>query len=175
MINKKGISAVVANVLIVLLVVAAVAIIWAVINPVLRGAGDDIAAASDCQLVNLKAIDCTVGIPEGFCSDGTSEDEDACTTAGGTWTNESMGSVLSERGQGGPEDLYGVRISVEGKGICDKPMNFPVTASYDIDLTGCGDIQGILEGGDKVTVNGMLDAETPCVSVGVDGFTCVAP
>jgi hypothetical protein len=169
MINKKGISAVVANVLIVLLVVAAVAIIWAVINPVLRGAGDDIAAASDCQLVNLKAIDCTVG----YCVENPSlMDEVVCTNAGNNW---SKGSVLSERGQGGPEDLYGVRISVEGKGICDKPMSFPVTASYDIDLTDCVDIIGSLEDEDKVTVNGMLDAETPCVSVGVDGFTCVAP
>ena len=42
--NKRGISAVVANVLIVLLVVASVAIIWAVVRPTIEQAGEGIEA-----------------------------------------------------------------------------------------------------------------------------------
>jgi len=42
--NKRGVSAVVANVLIVLLVVASVAIIWAVVRPTIEQAGDEIGA-----------------------------------------------------------------------------------------------------------------------------------
>ena len=42
--NKKGISAVVANVLIVLLVVTSVAIIWAVVRPTIEQAGEGIGA-----------------------------------------------------------------------------------------------------------------------------------
>ena len=54
--NKKGISAVVANVLIVLLVVASVAIIWAVVRPVIEQAGEGIEAG--CFQVQLEPIKC---------------------------------------------------------------------------------------------------------------------
>ena len=57
--NKKGISAVVANVLIVLLVVAAVAIIWAVVRPTIEQAGEGIEAG--CFTVQVKAESCTEG------------------------------------------------------------------------------------------------------------------
>jgi hypothetical protein len=50
--NKKGISAVVANVLIVLLVVSSVAIIWAVVRPTIEQSGDGIGAEQ--FLMNLK-------------------------------------------------------------------------------------------------------------------------
>ena len=56
MINKKGISAVVANVLIVLLVVASVAIIWAVVRPTIEQAGEGIEAG--CFTVQVKPESC---------------------------------------------------------------------------------------------------------------------
>ena len=58
-INKKGISAVVANVLIVLLVVASVAIIWAVVRPTIEQAGEGIEAG--CFTVQVKTESCSEG------------------------------------------------------------------------------------------------------------------
>ena len=57
--NKKGISAVVANVLIVLLVVAAVAIIWAVVRPTIEQAGEGIEAGCFTIQVNPESCDAT--------------------------------------------------------------------------------------------------------------------
>jgi len=56
--NNKGVSAVVANVLIVLLVVAAVAILWAIIGQTIGGAGDEIASQTTCQQVSLEITGC---------------------------------------------------------------------------------------------------------------------
>jgi len=59
--NKKGISAVVATILIVLLTVVAVVIIWAVLKPAIqRSAGS---VSTNCLEVdmNIDKVDCTVG------------------------------------------------------------------------------------------------------------------
>jgi len=56
--NRKGLSAVVANVLIILLVLAAVAIIWAVIRPTVEGAGDQI--SSDCFSLLIDTESCVI-------------------------------------------------------------------------------------------------------------------
>ncbi|MDP6845873.1 MAG: hypothetical protein QF460_02885 [Candidatus Nanoarchaeia archaeon] len=58
-INKKGISAVVANVLIVLLVVASVAIIWAVVRPTIEQAGEGIEAGCFTVQVNPESCNAT--------------------------------------------------------------------------------------------------------------------
>ena len=57
--NKKGISAVVANVLIVLLVVASVAIIWAVVRPTIEQAGEGIEAGCFTVQVNPESCSAT--------------------------------------------------------------------------------------------------------------------
>ena len=63
--NKKGISAVVANVLIVLLVVAAVAIIWAVVRPTIEQAGEGIEAGCFTIQVNPESCNATANADTG--------------------------------------------------------------------------------------------------------------
>ena len=65
MMNKKGISAVVANVLIVLLVVASVAIIWAVVRPTIEQAGEGIEAGCFTIQVNPESCNATANADTG--------------------------------------------------------------------------------------------------------------
>ena len=109
MMNKKGVSAVIANVLIVLLVVAAIAILWAVIRPTIEGAGEEIASSTTCQQVNVEVTGCT--------SDG----------------------VTVFRGAGGPSDEGTGIVSVEGEGTCEGQTNaLLVLGSETIVTTSCG-------------------------------------
>ncbi|MCH7568103.1 MAG: hypothetical protein IIA87_01660 [Nanoarchaeota archaeon] len=65
--KKRGISTVVANVLIILLVLAAVAIIWAFIRPVITSTSEQISA--DCLTIDLEIESCQVS---GTCTGGES-------------------------------------------------------------------------------------------------------
>ena len=65
--NKRGISTVVANVLIILLVLAAVAIIWAFIRPLITGTSEQITA--DCLTLELEVTRCDQ-IIAGVSSEG---------------------------------------------------------------------------------------------------------
>ena len=91
--NKKGVSAVVANVLIVLLVVAAVSILWAVIKPTLEGAGEDIAGSTTCSQVNMEITNCEV------IDDGDNSDITVFRKAGGP---EKGTVIVSVEGSGNP-------------------------------------------------------------------------
>ena len=52
--NTKGLSGVITTLIIILLVIAAIGIIWAVVNPFIKGAGGDIASQTDCMALDLK-------------------------------------------------------------------------------------------------------------------------
>ena len=60
--TKKGLSNVVATVLIILLAVAAVAIIWSLIRPTLEGAGTSIGLSEQCLGSEAEAITCTTDV-----------------------------------------------------------------------------------------------------------------
>ncbi len=91
MMNKKGVSAVIANVLIVLLVVAAVSILWAVIKPTLESAGDDISGSTTCGQVNMEITKCE--------SNGTLANITVFRKAGGP---DSGTAIVSVEGMGAP-------------------------------------------------------------------------
>jgi hypothetical protein len=61
--NKKGVSEVVANVLIVLLVIVGVAVVWAVVKPTLDKSSQGVTKASDCFTVKLEPVSCTDAVP----------------------------------------------------------------------------------------------------------------
>ena len=61
--NKRGISAVVATVLIVLLVVGSVAIFWGTVMPLIVNSGDEI--GTEQFLLNLKIVDDSVRLDRG--------------------------------------------------------------------------------------------------------------
>lgn len=58
-INKKGVSEVVANVLIILLVIVGVAVIWQVVKPTLDKGASSI-KATDCLDLSLEAVSCNL-------------------------------------------------------------------------------------------------------------------
>ncbi len=86
MVTKRGLSDVVSNVLIILLVLVAVGILWLFLRPTITKVGD-VGGATDCLSVDVRALSCTkVGLP-----------------ADGDW------AVVIERGAGGPKDLQAVK------------------------------------------------------------------
>ena len=58
--NKKGLSNVVATVLIVLLALAAIAIVWSFIAPTLRNTGSSINLQEKCLNADVRPISCTM-------------------------------------------------------------------------------------------------------------------
>lgn len=60
MFNKRGISDIVATILIVLLALAAVAIIWAFVQPMLRGTGGAATLSAKCLQTEVKPTNCVI-------------------------------------------------------------------------------------------------------------------
>lgn len=82
MLRKRGLSPVVANVLIILLVIAAVAIVWAVVRPAIEDTGEQIGTGTDCITLDFEILSC-----------------------------DSTGNVVVRRNAGGPVDLVNFRLS----------------------------------------------------------------
>jgi len=59
--SKKGVSEVVANVLIVLLVIVGIAVIWSVVKPTIDKGAQGIGSAGDCFSSSVQAVSCTAG------------------------------------------------------------------------------------------------------------------
>jgi len=61
--NTKGLSGVITTLIIILLVIAAIGIIWAVVNPFIQGAGGDIDVATKCMGLDVivQSVTCTAG------------------------------------------------------------------------------------------------------------------
>ncbi len=58
MFNKKGLSDIVTNVLIILLVLVAVTIIWFFLQPTIRGGAGQLGGVNECITVQLEAVRC---------------------------------------------------------------------------------------------------------------------
>lgn len=56
--NKKGLSDIVTNVLIILLVLVAVGIIWRFVSPAIRTGAGGIEGSADCLKANFEAVSC---------------------------------------------------------------------------------------------------------------------
>ena len=59
--SKKGVSEVVANVLIVLLVIVGIAVIWSVVKPTIDKGAAGIGSAGDCFSVQVQPFSCVAG------------------------------------------------------------------------------------------------------------------
>ena len=64
--NRKGVSEVVANVLIVLLVIVGIAVIWSVVKPTIERASDTV--QSDCFTVQVEPQSCVGATAVGACT-----------------------------------------------------------------------------------------------------------
>jgi flagellin-like protein len=56
--NKRGVSQVITTVLLILIVIAAIVLIWAFVGPVIRDAGSEVQA--ECITVQLEVTDCNL-------------------------------------------------------------------------------------------------------------------
>ncbi len=57
--SKKGLSDIVTNVLIILLVLVAVSIIWLFLRPTIQGGAGALGGASDCLTVQVEPVSCS--------------------------------------------------------------------------------------------------------------------
>jgi len=60
MLSKKGLSPIVANVLIILLVIAAVGILWGVVRGLVDSGAEQATTQTDCLLINMEVVSCDV-------------------------------------------------------------------------------------------------------------------
>jgi flagellin-like protein len=113
--NKKGISAIVATVLIILITVAAVTIIWAAIIPMIQ---DQIGGSTECfdasAALVVKGDNSCVNY---VCSDGVYLTEATCLAAAGTWAPTSV-AVQVHQGTG-KFKLVDLEIIVGAAGTTD--------------------------------------------------------
>jgi flagellin-like protein len=63
--NKKGLSAIVTTLLVILLVLVAVGIVWGVVGNVLKGGASQLDVSSKCLNVEVQAISTTCGAAAG--------------------------------------------------------------------------------------------------------------
>jgi hypothetical protein len=57
--NTKGLSDVITTLIIILLVIAAIGIIWAVVNPFIKGAGEDFDISTKCMATSIDIVSAT--------------------------------------------------------------------------------------------------------------------
>lgn len=89
MVTKRGLSDIVSNVLIILLVLVAVGILWLFLRPTITKAGN-VGGAADCFAVDLSVQSCT-----------------------------STGTVNVYRAAGGPKVLQEIRVVLEKGGVSE--------------------------------------------------------
>ena len=63
--SRKGLSDIITNVLIILLVLVAIGIVWAFVKPVLDKGGGKLEGADECLTVDIKPVSCVRGFPTG--------------------------------------------------------------------------------------------------------------
>ena len=116
--NRKGVSEVVANVLIVLLVIVGIAVIWSVVKPTIDKSSN--AVRSDCFTVQVEPVSCnrfgtcavTTAGGTATCASGSVTESTCEATAGCTWTaatiDEYTIAVKRNPGAGSFEDIEAV-------------------------------------------------------------------
>jgi len=150
MINqKRGLSAVIVTVLIILLALAAVAIVWAAVRPALSGAGDQIQGTQDCLNLNLQVTACSATAAVG---------------SGGS------ALVTVRRNVGGGTSLNNLRLIVNGQGFdTDGTEATPAGAPEVLEsqqYTISTGISGLVATNPvNVEVGGILNDGTVCESI----------
>jgi hypothetical protein len=117
--NKKGLSTIVATLIIILLVLVAVGIIWVVVRNVLEGGAGQITSGYECTnaVVKPTKVNCDIG-------DGDIGNDGRC-------------DVTYTRSAGG-EEIGGIKIiltNAEENFIIDVPNNIPELATRTEDIT----------------------------------------
>lgn len=120
MINtKRGLSDIITNVLIILLVLVAVGIIWAFVRPAIQGGAQQVAGASDCLAVNV--------VPTA-CADGAGATWDVTLRRGAGSSNIDSYKVIFRSDTGQAEVLTLPGTDADAPGEFEEILhNYPVT------------------------------------------------
>ncbi|MCK4647593.1 hypothetical protein KAT24_01535 [Candidatus Pacearchaeota archaeon] len=142
--NKKGLSAIITTMLVVLLVLVAVGIVWAVVSGLLRSGAEDVELSAKCLNVDIRATAVN-------CVDGTANYEcDVTFERTGTNTDAIGGVKLVFRNEtaginSGVLDVLGNIEALAGKKELAIDTTLPITGpasdkvevtSYFIDASG---------------------------------------
>ena len=80
--NRKGVSEVVANVLIVLLVIVGIAVIWSVVKPTVDKGSQGIKTGAECLSLSLEPVSCVTTT----CASLTAAGATVCSGVGCSWS-----------------------------------------------------------------------------------------
>ena len=133
--NRKGVSEVVANVLIVLLVIVGIAVIWSVVKPTIDKGAQGIQTGSECLSISLEPVSC------------------AYTNATNVATSSASAKIKRNSGGG---SIDSIDVVFEGTGGTSKVYTYTIpTTGFDelstVDVTPVwADVSGLTE---PVTVN----------------------
>jgi hypothetical protein len=149
--NRRGLSDVIATVLIILLVLAAVVIIWAFVRPAIQIGAEKVSAG--CVELDLKVVSCkhNSGTPQkdgtciaGLCPGGASE----CGTSGGTCVDAGTAGDTSD-------DYCTAGVCVDDT---ECGTNGPSNScdGYEAAIVGSGSSAVIERGADNVELNKIV-------------------
>jgi len=80
--NTKGLSGVITTLIIILLVIAAIGIIWAVVNPFIKGSTEDFDIANKCRETSVDIISASCNATTGYSNVTLQRDSGDETIAG---------------------------------------------------------------------------------------------
>ena len=132
--NKKAQAQIITTVLIILLVLAAIVIVWQVIQGTVEGGAKQVEGQTDCLTVNLEIESLTASI-----------DDDP-----NTQNDESIAGAIKVHRKVGAGDLQKIRIIIDGTAID------PDTDASDLKELGSKSITTALTSGQEIKIAAMI-------------------
>lgn len=133
--NKKGLSAIITTLLVVMLVLVAVGIVWAVVSGVLRGGAEDLEYSAKCLNIDLRAnaVVCTGADPDvcdvTFERTGSEYDEIAGVKLVFRNSTEANSGIIDK------DDVANLEGNIEhlaGKTVTEIPTNLVAPDSIEV-------------------------------------------
>jgi flagellin-like protein len=131
--NKKGLSAIITTLLVVLLVLVAVGIVWAVVSNLIRGGAEDVELASKCLNVDVRAtaVNCASASSCVVTLERSGSNNDAIAGVKMVFrdaTNSLSSAVIDEAGN--IENLVGKSVTDVDSGVT-APDKIEVTVYFE--------------------------------------------
>ena len=136
--NKKAQAQIITTVLIILLVLAAIVIVWQVIQGTVEGGAKQVEGQTDCLTVNLEIESLTASIAD---DPNTPND------------NEAIAGAIKVHRKVGAGDLQKIRIIIDGTAID------PDTDASDLKELGSKSITTALTSGQEIKIAAMIGSE----------------
>ncbi len=129
--NKKGLSAIITTLLVILLVLVAVGIVWAVVSGIINNAADVAALSATCLSINVEAVAVT-------CAESAAELCNVTFDRSGTGTDEIAGVKLVFRDSVTPDDSAVIEVTGDIENLVGKTelaINTTLIAPDSVEVT----------------------------------------